>query len=117
MNKKLPKFKSEEEAAQFWSKHTPLDYPDEFKNIKNPFKFSLKLLREAAKEHREKKKSLTFRMEQSQILLAKIIANSQNAHYQSLMRMWIRDRIRKEIQDDPEIERYIRKQHLHLLKS
>ena len=30
---KLPKFKSEKEEADFWSTHSPLDYPNEFKEV------------------------------------------------------------------------------------
>ena len=40
MKKKLPKFKSEKEMAKFWDTHSPLDYPDEFKEIKDPFEFN-----------------------------------------------------------------------------
>ncbi len=32
--KKIPKFKSEKEMADFWATHSPLDYPGEFKEIK-----------------------------------------------------------------------------------
>ena len=45
MKKKLPKFKSEEEEAEFWSMHSALDYPDEFCKVKRPFRFSQKLLK------------------------------------------------------------------------
>ena len=48
--KKIPKFKSEKEAAEFWSKHSPLDYPDEFKEIKKPFQFDVDFLKKMAKE-------------------------------------------------------------------
>lgn len=34
--KKLPKFKSEEQEARFWDTHSPLDYPDEFTEVKEP---------------------------------------------------------------------------------
>jgi predicted DNA binding CopG/RHH family protein len=115
MKKKLPKFKSESEEARFWSEHSPLDYPDDFKDVENPFQFSISLLKRAAKEHREKKRSLTFRMEESQIFLAKIIAKKYGDHYQTLMRKWVRERIFQELKQDPSIEREIRKQHIHLV--
>ena len=45
MKKKLPKFKSEEEEAHFWDTHSPLDYPGEFTEVKEPLKFSPELLK------------------------------------------------------------------------
>ncbi|MBU1147817.1 MAG: BrnA antitoxin family protein, partial [Candidatus Omnitrophica bacterium] len=68
-----------------------------------------------AKEHKEKKKTLTLRMEESQILLAKIIANRLGDYYQSLIRVWVREGIIKELEEHPEIEEYIRKKQVHLL--
>ena len=116
MKKRIPKFKSEKEEALFWSKHSPLDYPDEAKETEQPFRFALSLLKSAAKEHKEKKQLLTLRMEQSQIYLAKIIAKIYGDHYQSLMRKWIRERIYKELKDHPDIEESIRRQDLRLAR-
>jgi predicted DNA binding CopG/RHH family protein len=113
--KKIPKFKSEKEEADFWSTHSPLDYPDEFKDVKKPFQFDVDFLKKMAKEHKEKKKTLTLRMEESQILLAKIIANRLGGYYQSLIRDWVREGIIKKLEEHPEIEEYIRKKQLHLL--
>ena len=115
MKKKLPKFRSEAEEARFWSKNSPLDYPYDFKDVDNPFRFSLSLLKRAAKEHKEKKRSLTFRMEESQIYLAKIIAKEYGDHYQTLMRKWVKERIYQELKQHPGIEDQIRKQHIHLV--
>jgi len=115
MKKKAPEFKSEKEEALFWSKHSPLDYPGESREVKKPFEFALYLLKHAAKEHKEKKRLLTFRMEQSQILLAKIIAKAYGDNYQSLLRKWIREGISKEIKRNPNIENNIRKQNLRLV--
>ncbi|MCX5677544.1 MAG: CopG family antitoxin [Candidatus Omnitrophica bacterium] len=115
MRKKMPEFKSEEEEALFWSKHSPLDYPDEAKAAEKPFEFAMYLLKRAAKEHKEKKRLLTFRMEQSQILLAKIIAKKYGDNYQSLLRKWIRERIYEEIKGNPNIAKDVRKQNLRLV--
>jgi len=30
---KIPKFKTEEEEARFWQKHSPLEFEDEFKEV------------------------------------------------------------------------------------
>jgi len=113
--KKLPKFKSEDEEARFWDKASVLDYPHEFKEIKNPFKFSVEFLEKTAARHKEKKRSLTIRMEHSLILLAKIIAKQRGDYYQALLRGWIRDGILKELADHPEIKQAIRKENIHFL--
>jgi len=52
--KKLPKFKSEEEEAHFWNTHSPLDYPGEFTEVKEPLEFT-KLEALAAKEKGKEK--------------------------------------------------------------
>jgi len=103
MKKKIPSFKSEEEEALFWSKHSPLDYPDDVVQADKPFHFALSLLKRAAKEHKEKKRLLTLRIELSQIYLAKIIAKKYGDHYQSLLRKWIRERICQELKEHPDI--------------
>jgi hypothetical protein len=33
---KLPKFKNAKEEAEFWETHSPLDFPDEFEEVKEP---------------------------------------------------------------------------------
>lgn len=117
MRKKIPKFQSEKEAAEFWSKNSPLDYPNEFKEIKDPFKFSIEFLERIAAEHKERKKSLTLRIEPSHILLAKIIARKRGDYYQALLRKWILIGIRKTLLEHPEIRRDIKKEHLHLMQG
>lgn len=113
--KKIPKFKSEKEEAEFWSKNTPLDYQGGLKKIKDPFKFSVEFLEAMAARHRVKKKSLTLRMEYSLILLAKIIAKERGSYYQALLRSWIREGIVKELSEHPEIKRSIRNDDLRFL--
>lgn len=115
MKKKLPNFRSEKEMADFWSKNSPLDYPDEFEEIKTPLQFSLRFLKKLAEKHKEKKKTYTLRVEESQILLAKLIANRKGNYYQALIRHWIREGIIRELDKNPDIENYIRKQKLHLI--
>ena len=52
MKKKIPKFKSEDEEARYWDTHSPLDYPDEFIDVEEPFKFAPALLERAGKKAR-----------------------------------------------------------------
>ncbi len=105
--KKLPKFKSEEEEARFWARHSPLDYPDEFVDMKEPFEFAPALLKKAAKRREERKRHLTLRMGQQQIDLAKVIAKCKGLGYQTQMRVWIVEGIHKEIAAHPEIRKLI----------
>ena len=41
-SKKIPHFTSEKAEAEFWAKHSPLDYPEEFKEVKPRFSTKLK---------------------------------------------------------------------------
>lgn len=59
--KKMPKFKTEKEEARFWDTHSPLDYPSEFMDVKEPFEFDQGLLKKAAQRREERKRSLTLR--------------------------------------------------------
>lgn len=99
------KFKSEKEEAKFWETHSPLDYPEEFTEVMEPFQFSPALLRRMAKRRRERKRTLTFRIGQQQVDLAKVIADLRGLGYQTLMRMWIIEGIYKEIHAHPEIKK------------
>ncbi|OGW76190.1 MAG: hypothetical protein A2Z72_08130 [Omnitrophica bacterium RBG_13_46_9] len=115
MKKKMPHFKSEKEEAEFWRKNSPLDYPDEFKEVKTPFQFSVEFLKKMAEEHREKKKSVTLRIEPSHIYITKIIAKYQGDYYQALFRKWIMQGIRGELLHNPKIKQSIRASNIHLL--
>jgi predicted DNA binding CopG/RHH family protein len=101
--KKIPKFKTEEEEARFWDIHSPLDYPGEFMDTKEPFEFASSLLKKAAERREERKRTLTLRMGQRQIDLAKVIARYRGLGYQTLMRIWVIEGIRQEIKTHPEI--------------
>ena len=61
MKKVIPKFKTEEEEACFWDTHSPLDYPGEFVDVKEPFEFAPSLLKKAAERREERKRTLTLR--------------------------------------------------------
>lgn len=53
---KIPKFKNEDEERNFWDTHSPLDYPGEFVEVKEPFEFLQSLLKKAAGTLRTKGK-------------------------------------------------------------
>lgn len=102
---KLPKFRSEDEEAKFWSTHSVLDFPGEFKEVTEPIVISPALLKKVAKERDERKRSLTLRMGQEQIDLAKVIAKGKGLGYQTQMRMWVIEGIHKELASHPEMRR------------
>ncbi len=105
--KRLPKFKSEEEEARFWDTHSPLDYPNEFTDTKEPFEFAPTFLRKAAQRREERKRQLTLRMGQRQIDLAKVIAKYKGLGYQTLIRMWVIEGIRREFTTHPEVRKFL----------
>lgn len=105
--KKIPKFKTEEEEARFWDTHSPLDYPGEFNEVKDPFEFAPSLLKKVAERRQERKRQLTLRMGQRQIDLAKVIARYRGLGYQTLMRIWVIEGMRQEIRAHPEIEKLL----------
>ena len=101
--------KTEKEEASFWDTHSPLDYPDEFSEVKDPFEFAPGLLKKAARSREERKRQLTLRMGQRQIDLAKVIAKYKGLGYQTLMRIWVVEGIRQEIKTHPEIGKLLTK--------
>ena len=107
MRKKLPKFKSEEEEARFWATHSPLDYPDEFTDIEEPFEISPSLLKKVAKRREERKRLLTLRIGQHQIDLARVVARRRGIGYQTQMRMWVIEGMHKDIAAHPEIRKLL----------
>lgn len=107
MKKKMPKFKTEKEAARFWETHSPLDYPEEFTDVKEPFEFSSALIKKVKKKRDERKRHLTLRMGQQQIDLAKVIAKYRGLGYQTLMRMWVIEGIHKEMEIHPQLKKFL----------
>lgn len=103
--KKIPHFKSEKEEGQFWKTNSPLDYPDEFTELKDPLQFSPELLKKARVKRNERKRHLTLRMGQSQIDLTRLIAHWKGLGYQTQMRIWVIEGIRKELKEHPEIRK------------
>lgn len=75
--------------------------------VEEPFRFSPGLLREVARRREERKRSLTLRMGQAQIDLTKVIARHKGLGYQTQMRMWVIEGIRKELKDHPGLKRLL----------
>ncbi|WP_027356871.1 CopG family antitoxin [Desulfofundulus thermocisternus] len=92
MAKTLPEFKSEKEEAEFWDTHNSLDY------IESDEPVEMELDPELAAKIRERArtKQVTLRLRVSQIEAVKEIARRKDIPYQTLIRSWIAEAIRRE---------------------
>jgi hypothetical protein len=75
---KVPKFKTAEEEAEFWETHSPLEFPDEFEEVKEPIV-----------DRRGRKKGIYIRIDPEAIRVARSIGAELGIGYQTLFRMWI----------------------------
>lgn len=77
--RKIPDFKSKKEMADFWDKHSPLDYKFEKEEIVDP-----------------KKKRVNIWLNVEFVNFAKKIANSRGMKYQTLIRSWVAEKYLQE---------------------
>src|ERR1041384_5877383 len=84
--KPIPKFKNEDEEREFWSKHDSTDYVDWSKAIVNPKFPNLKFSTE----------TISLRIPQGLLEDIKILANRQDVPYQSLIKVYLAERVRYE---------------------
>ena len=78
INRKIPKFKNEDEEREFWAIHSPLDYFDdgEIKRASFPkLKPSLK--------------SISIRLPEDMLAELKILANKKDVPFQSLAKIYL----------------------------
>ena len=81
--KKIPKFKTDEEAARFWESHSFEDYHRDTKEgeigfVKRP------------------KKTIAIRLDPDDIKTVEVIAERKGLSYTALLRMWIKEHLAKE---------------------
>ena len=86
--KKLPKFKTQKEEAEFWMRHDTADFWDAFEDIKEPLEVSHHLMAEVKARH-ERTKAISIRLYPSQLRIAKAIANKKHIPYQTILRALI----------------------------
>ena len=91
MNKKqkvktIPKFKSEDEEREFWANHDFTDYLHQFE----PVELDLSELKPSTK-------SITIRLPESLLATLKTLAHKKDVPYQSLMKIFLAERVRKEL--------------------
>jgi predicted DNA binding CopG/RHH family protein len=84
--KPIPKFKNENEEREFWATHDLTDYLDQFK----PVELDLSELKPSTK-------SVTIRLPESLLATLKSLAHKRDVPYQSLMKIFLAERVKKEI--------------------
>ena len=85
--KRIPKFNNEDEEREFWASHDSTDYIDwsEAKEVIMPnLKPTLK--------------TISIRLPEIMIAELKLLANKRDVPYQSLMKMFLAERVERELQ-------------------
>ena len=84
--KPIPKFKNEDEEREFWATHDATDYFD----MDNPVELDLSKLKPTTE-------SISLRLPSYLLGRIKEIANSRDVPYQSLMKIFLAERVEKEL--------------------
>jgi len=87
MSKKIPKFKNENSERQFWSKHDSTNFIDWKKGkriVPNKLKPSVK--------------TISIRLPEMMIEELKLLANKKDVPYQSLLKVFLSERIEAELE-------------------
>jgi len=85
MKKKMPKFKNEAEERLFWQKHDSSEYLD-WSNAEDAILPKLK----------PSTRSISLRLPESMIEELKVLANKRDIPYQSLLKIFISEKINTE---------------------
>ena len=85
MSKKLPKFKDEDEEREFWTTSDSTEYI----NWKQAKRVTLPNLKPSVK-------TISLRLPESMLEELKLLANKKDVPYQSLMKIFLSERIEKE---------------------
>jgi len=91
--KKLPRFKSEEEEADFWASNDSTEYWDTFAEMEETLELEPTLAKAIARRAR-RKELISIRLETWQVRLARAIAARQGIPYHTVIRNWVSRGIR-----------------------
>jgi predicted DNA binding CopG/RHH family protein len=86
MKNKIPKFKNEDEEREFWASHDSTEYV-KWKKGKRIILSNLK----------PSIKTISLRLPESMIEELKLLANKRDVPYQSLLKIFLAERIGKEL--------------------
>jgi predicted DNA binding CopG/RHH family protein len=84
--KKIPNFKSEKEEAEFWATHDSTEYIDYSKAKRIVFQ-NLK----------PSTKTISIRLPESLIEHLKVLANKRDVPYQSLLKIFLSEKVEEEL--------------------
>lgn len=87
MSKKVPKFKNEDEERAFWATHDATEYAD-WKRAK----------RVVLPELKPSLKTISLRLPVSMLEELKLLAHQRDVPYQSLLKIFLAERIREELE-------------------
>ncbi len=91
----LPRFRSDKDAADYFQTHSVADAWDQLPEAK-PAKVSKALKKSIQKRRAAAKSPISIRLGTDQISAAKKIAAAKSVGYQTQLRMWIAEGIRRE---------------------
>ena len=86
MSKQLPKFKNEDEEREFWATHDST----EFINWHQVERITFSNLKPSVKK-------ISIRLPESMLEELKLLANKRDVPYQSLLKIFLAERIEKEL--------------------
>ena len=86
MSKKIPAFKSEDEEREFWATHDSTEYI----NWDKAERVTFSKLKPSVKK-------ISLRLPESMIEELKLLANKRDVPYQSLLKIFLAERIEKEL--------------------
>jgi len=84
--KTVPKFRDEDEEREFWAKHDSAEYV----NWKNAEPVTLPNLKPSTK-------TISVRLPESLLEALKLLANKRDVPYQSLLKIFLAERIKEEM--------------------
>ena len=87
MKKKIPKYKNEDEEREFWAAHDSTDYI----NWSKGKKVVLSKLKPSIK-------TISLRLPESMLEELKLLANKRDVPYQSLLKIFLAERIEEELE-------------------
>jgi predicted DNA binding CopG/RHH family protein len=88
--KKIPKFKSEAEEAEFWATRDSTEYVDYSKAKRVVFPYL-----------KPSTKTISIRLPESLIEHLKLLANKRDIPYQSLLKMFLAEKVAEELYGTP----------------
>jgi predicted DNA binding CopG/RHH family protein len=84
--KKIPKFKNEDQEREFWKTHDSVDYIDWKSAEQIPFS-----------QLKPSLKTISLRLPEAMLETLKIIANKRDVPYQSLLKIFLAERLKDEL--------------------